>query len=289
MNVSNYTNNGTLWSTCNQIANTSMSPFLSKIVLGTSVASIVGVMTYRLSHNKQQAKPGISFIYARAKVQSAYAYVFGGFALTTLAGTAAHVSGFSLQLLKHPYLIAIPLFIGTIVSAVTVTKSNKNEGTIQKVKWVLFNICMGASLSTIGFFSKQLITQAAVISLGIGGTATLTSYLAPDEKFLKWEGPFLNALACISLVSFASLFFPGQAAAYGLNKALSYGGLAIFTGLLMSRTQRLYKEAKEKRTKDFDPIKASLSIYMDGLNIFVRVLDILTKNKSEEDKKKKAK
>lgn len=289
MNISNNMQTNNLGPIFNQLSKTQVTPFLSKIVLGTSLVSLVGLLTYRWCDTEQKADTSRTFTDARAKVQSAYGYVFGGFVITALAGKAAHISGFSLQLLKHPFLIGIPLTIGTGVSIYTVVDSDKKDGASQKIKWVAFNILMGASLSVIGFYSKQLITQAAAISLAIGGTATLISYLAPDETFLKWQGPILNGLTGLSIAGFISGFFPKQAAEYGVNKAISYLGLLAVSGILMGSTQRLFKEAKSLSTKKFDPIISSLGVYLDGVNIFVRVINIIAESQKEEEKKKKSK
>jgi FtsH-binding integral membrane protein len=108
--------------------------------------------------------------------------------------------------------------------------------------------------------------------------------MAPDKRFMTWEGPLMAALTSISIASFVAFFFPGSAFAYGVDRASLYGGLLIFSGLFMASTQRLMDEAEKQSDKDFDAINSSLNVYLDGLNIFIRIVRTLLENDKSESK-----
>ena len=60
----------------------------------------------------------------------------------------------------------------------------------------------------------------------------------------------------------------------GLYSISIYGGLILFSMLLLYDTQKIVKHAES--SPHFDPINHSISIYMDAINIFVRMAIILS-------------
>lgn len=280
-------------------AGTSTAPW-NRIILATSVAGLVGLGAYRwnkqASPSYQQTTPlfpkpadsgsSRSFEQVQARVLKAYGYVFGGLTVTTATAAIAHISGLSLKILVHSYY-SIPLMLLTIGSVVATTIISKEDSKAKHLALATFNISIGLTLSVLGFSEPAILAQAAVISLGLGALLTLTARLAPDRQFMKWEGPLVSALACISIASTVAIFFPFSAFAYAANQASLYGGLAISCLFLMSSTQRLIENAEKQTDQNFDAISDSLNIYLDGLNIFLKVFRILMENKMENKKDKK--
>jgi FtsH-binding integral membrane protein len=76
-----------------------------------------------------------------------------------------------------------------------------------------------------------------------------------------------------------SLFLPPTTAlGAGLYSISLYGGLVLFSAFLLYDTQRIVRKAETYplyAERPFDPINASISIYMDVINIFVRLVTIL--------------
>lgn len=52
-----------------------------------------------------------------------------------------------------------------------------------------------------------------------------------------------------------------------------YGGLVLFSMFMLYDTQRIVKKAESYH--DFDPINESISIYLNTINIFIRMAQIL--------------
>ncbi|EEC04065.1 growth hormone inducible transmembrane protein, putative [Ixodes scapularis] len=75
------------------------------------------------------------------------------------------------------------------------------------------------------------------------------------------------------------MFLPASTAlGAGLYSISMYGGLVLFGGFLLYDTQRIVKMAEvypPYALKPYDPINASISIYLDTLNIFIRIAMIL--------------
>ena len=290
MNVSNLLNVSSTrqyWSKIPRYLSTSIAPW-SRIILATSVTALMGLGAYRWSQANQHANnilPDEMFDEAKERIKSTYAYVFGGFALTAAAAVISHVSGLSRKILtNNSYILPIGLALVTCGSLIATLCVSKEDLKAKHIAWTIFNASMGLTLSPLGFLNKSILAQAAFISLGVGGLLTLTAFLAPDRKFLEWEGPLMTYLTTLSIASFVALFFPNSAFAYGVDRASLYGGLLIFSGLLMSSTQRLMQEAETEPEKSFDPINSSMSIYLDSMNIFIRILRILFENNKENEK-----
>ena len=117
---------------------------------------------------------------------------------------------------------------------------------------------------------------------------------APSEKFLQMSGPLAMGLGVVFVANVGSLFFPPHTAlGAGLASIVVYGGLILFSAFLLYDTQRVIKKAEmvPERGYDtlynqygqpmqvsalgYDPINTQLAIYMDILNIFIRMVMIL--------------
>lgn len=258
---------------------------LSGLILSTSVAALAGFGIYRWSQSKNGQNTPIDPDFERVKtrVKQAYSYVFGGLALTAATAAIAHAAGLSRVILENRFFIVPGTVILSIGALVTTMWTNKENVKTKHIAFAVFNAAMGLSLSPLVFIQKSILAQAAFITLGIGSLLTFTAYMAPDKRFLEWEGPLMAALSCLSIASFVARFFPNTAFAYGIDRASLYGGLLIFSGLFMSSTQKLVDEAEKQDDKQFDPINASFNLYLDTLNIFLRVLRILLENQKKEE------
>merc|ERR1712135_141817 len=100
---------------------------------------------------------------------------------------------------------------------------------------------------------------------------------APSDKFLNMGGPLACGLGVVFVSSIGSAFFPPTGAVgMSLYSIAMYGGLVLFGAFLLYDTQKIIKKAETHpapspyyQTRPFDPINASMSIYMDTINIFI--------------------
>lgn len=101
---------------------------------------------------------------------------------------------------------------------------------------------------------------------------------APSEKFLNMGAPLGVGLGLVFVSSLGSMFLPPTTVAGAtLYSVAVYGGLVLFSMFLYD-TQKVIKRAEvipAYGVQKYDPINSMLRIYMDTLNIFMRVASIL--------------
>ncbi len=112
------------------------------------------------------------------------------------------------------------------------------------------------------------------------GGLSVVATTAPSEKFLNMSGPLAIGLGLVFAASLGSIFFPpvaGSRLGLSLYSVSIYGGLVLFSMFLLYDTQRIVKKAEH--SMHFDPVNESISVYMDILNIFIRLATIMGNNK----------
>ncbi|XP_036317056.1 growth hormone-inducible transmembrane protein isoform X2 [Pipistrellus kuhlii] len=132
---------------------------------------------------------------------------------------------------------------------------------------VLMNFMFKGSWVTIG------ATFAAMIGAGML-VQSIPYDRSPGSKHLAW------------LLHSGSMFLPPTTVAGAtLYSVAIYGGLALFSMFLLYDTQKVIKRAEivpVYGVQKYDPINSMLGIYMDTLNIFMRVATILATGNSRK-------
>ena len=92
-------------------------------------------------------------------------------------------------------------------------------------------------------------------------------------------GPLAMGLGVVFAASLGSAFLPATTALGASLYSISlYGGLLLFGGFLLYDTQKIVYRAEthpQYGVRKFDPINASMGIYLDTINIFIRIAQIL--------------
>ena len=156
----------------------------------------------------------------------------------------------------------------------------------KQISLLLHNAVLGATIAPLCFFGGPAVIRAAVYTAGVCCGLSTIAVCAPNEKFLSWGAPLGAGLFVVFLSSLASAFLPPTSAAGLTLFSLSmYGGLILFCLMILYDTQRIIDNAKRAPLTDevlsrprFDPVNNSMSIYMDAVNIFVRMLMIMGGN-----------
>ena len=92
----------------------------------------------------------------------------------------------------------------------------------------------------------------------------------------------MAGLVAVCLASIGSVALPVTAirTVSVLESVSLYGGLAVFSGLVLWDTQKIIKHAENAHDKrQLSPINDALGIYLDFINIFVRLLTIMDSNR----------
>uniref|UniRef100_A0A7S3MRA4 Uncharacterized protein n=1 Tax=Strombidium inclinatum TaxID=197538 RepID=A0A7S3MRA4_9SPIT len=149
--------------------------------------------------------------------------------------------------------------------------------------WALKNMLYGTFIGTmslsllplIHMYSMPIIFDALIASGALMGGLGAVAYFSPSEQFLNWGGPLALGLGGMIGISLLSAFYPSPA----LHNIWLYGGLALFSAFVLYDTQKVVYRAKTEYA--FDPINQSMRVYMDAINIFIRMVMILGNSKKK--------
>jgi len=208
------------------------------------------------------------------KVNKTYKYILGGVGLTGLGGWLSFKTGLGALILgTNPWMalgaglaVSIPTLIGTMMTGYHQNPTRKH------IFWSTFCLAMGAQLGYLGLvFGSNLIFEAALATGVTVGTLSLIGWKLPVGSTQSWQKPLGFGIASLVGVGLASMIWPGNSLLYNI---FLYGGVALFGAATISDTNQLLANAM-KEGPAFDPINESLSIYLNIINIFVRILEIL--------------
>uniref|UniRef100_A0A8C5RPT0 Growth hormone inducible transmembrane protein n=1 Tax=Laticauda laticaudata TaxID=8630 RepID=A0A8C5RPT0_LATLA len=140
---------------------------------------------------------------------------------------------------------------------------------------------MGAVVAPLTLLGGPLLIRAAWYTAGIVGGLSAVAMCAPSEKFLNMGAPLGLGLGLVLVSSVGSMFLPPTSVlGAGMYSVAIYGGLVLFSLFLLHDTQHVIRRAESQPylvvgVRKYDPINACMGIYMDTLNIFIRVATML--------------
>jgi FtsH-binding integral membrane protein len=150
----------------------------------------------------------------------------------------------------------------------------------KQLAWATHAAIVGAVVAPLCFVGGPIMLRAAWYTAGVVGGLSTIAVCAPSEKFLTMGGPLAMGLGVVFASSLAGMFLPPTTAlGAGLASISLYGGLLLFSGFLLYDTQKIVKRAENQPLygmQPFDPVNNSISIYLDTLNIFIRIVTILS-------------
>lgn len=123
------------------------------------------------------------------------------------------------------------------------------------------------SISVItSFYESRIVIQALIITLGIFVFLTVFA-MQSKYDFTSWAPYLFGSLWILIIFGFMAAFFPG-----GKTVELIYGAVAalIFSGYILVDTQLVMRHYNVE-----EEIAASISLYLDILNVFLAILRIL--------------
>ncbi|KAL0478833.1 hypothetical protein AKO1_008254 [Acrasis kona] len=223
-----------------------------------------------------------------------YKYVVAGLGITAGAAVVAFKQGVAFKLMNaNPWVLLLG-FGGATIGTMIATKMIHPDNTVPKhLMFTAFNVVMGVSLCTLGFIAPQILYRAGLYTLAMVGGLSYVAMNAKEDRFLYMGGPLMAGLCVLVVASFSSMLLPARfVQTLALMDALVlYGGLALFGGFMLYDTQRIMAEARifagEKQLTIHngqqviakpDYINSSISLYMNIINIFVRLVMILSNN-----------
>ena len=145
--------------------------------------------------------------------------------------------------------------------------------------WTGFNITQAAVLSPLLFMQPALLARAGLYTCAMMGSIAAVGATAKQEKYLYLGGPLLAGVAVVAVSGFAPLVLPATAARTLMwtERIWLYGGLAVFGGFTLYDVQKILMHARlaERGLTRKDVVNESVSLELDFLNIFIRMVQIL--------------
>ena len=124
-----------------------------------------------------------------------------------------------------------------------------------------------------------LLARAGLYTVAMMGSIAFVGATAKQEKYLYLGGPLLAGVAIVAVSGFAPLVLPATAARTLMwsERIWLYGGLAVFGGFTLYDVQKILKYARMAQAGlvQKDVVNESISLELDFLNIFIRMVQIL--------------
>ncbi|EFA03190.1 growth hormone-inducible transmembrane protein [Tribolium castaneum] len=272
------------------MAPTSGAPFTigQGAVAGGAVLGLGALCYYGMGLSKEVGAFERSVLwpqYVRDRIKSTYMYFGSSVAVTAASAMAAFRSPVIMNLVTKGGFVGIAITLGAMMGTGMLCQSIEYKEGIgaKQLAWLLHAGTMGAVLAPMCFLGGPLLIRAAWYTAGIVGGLSTVAVCAPSEKFMNMGAPLAMGLGVVFAASIGSAFLPPTTAlGAGLYSISIYGGLLLFSAFLLYDTQRIVKQAETYPAspqlygvRPYDPINASISIYLDTLNIFIRIATIL--------------
>jgi FtsH-binding integral membrane protein len=245
------------------------------VTAATVAGTIVGVEVFL----NRDTRDDLS-VAERSYLHDSFKYTGGGLVLTALAARSMFRAGLPFRIMSaNPWLVLGVSLVGSIGSMMGVYYTSPENSVQKHLFWLTFNACQAATLSPLFFLSPAILSRAALYTCGVVGSLSYIGATATNDKYLYMGGPLLAGVTVVALTSLAPMALPLGTRALAVTESISlYGGLAVFGGFVLYDTQKILHHARlaERGVITRDPMKEAIGLELDMLNIFVRIVQILT-------------
>ncbi|KAL3425380.1 bax Inhibitor family protein [Phlyctema vagabunda] len=253
---------------------------LQKLALGGAMVGGTMVVINGI-FNRETREDGGMPPYERQYLNDTFLHTGLGIGIIGVSARAMFQSGFIYRLMAtNPWVVmigGIGLSIGTMMG----TRATDPENYVQKYAlWTAFNVTQAAFVAPLLFMAPPaIIGRAGLYTLAMMGSISYVGATAKQEKYLYLGGPLLAGVALVAASGFAPLVLPATAVrtlAFTENIWL-YGGLAVFGGFTLYDVQKILAHARmaQQGLIQKDAVNESISLELDFLNIFIRMVQIL--------------
>jgi len=131
-----------------------------------------------------------------------------------------------------------------------------------------------AEAVVVGAITAQYNTDVVLLALGITAavSAGLTAYaLQTKVDFTTAGGVLFSVLLTLCMTAFAAALFPTS----GLRLAVACGGALLFSAYIVHDVQLVASGQHEVRLSPDEYVPAAINIYLDVINLFLHLLQLL--------------
>lgn len=210
----------------------------------------------------------------RSRLNNTFYALTGGLGATALAAVGTFRSGlFARMAAANPWVVLGGSVVGTIATMMICRSIDFNTSPAAKLAaFGAFTGVMGMGLAPVCMVAGPIVARAALYTSGIVGGLALVAANSPNDRFLQMGGALGMGLGVIVCASFGGMFFPASTLLYNVSL---YGGLALFSGFVLYDSSKVIAHAKLLPEGAFDPVNECIGLYMDTINIFIRMVQIL--------------
>jgi len=248
---------------------------------GASVIGIGSLAYYGLGFSNESGFADRSAIwpdYVRQRISNTYQYFGASLGVTAASAVAVARSPAIMNLVMKNSWLAIGASFAALIGTNMLTRSIPyQEGTFgaKQLSWALHAGLVGAFIAPLTLLGGPIVMKAAWYTAGIVGGLSIIAATAPSEKFLNMGGPLSIGLGAVFAASIGSAFLPPTTRlGLSLYSISIYGGIVLFSMFLLYDTQRIVKRSEQ--AQHYDPVNESIAIYMNTINIFMRMAMILS-------------
>jgi len=253
-------------------------------VAGASLVGLGGLMFYGLGFSNEIGAAEKAMIWpehVKQRIRDTYMYFGASVGITAATATGIFRSPALMNIVMKQGWVALGVSIAAMIgSSMLVRSIPYQEGFGPKqLAWMGHCAVIGAVIAPICLLGGPILTRAAWYTAGVVGGLTTVAVTAPSDKFLYMGGPLAMGFGAVFMASIGSAFLPPTTAlGAGLYSFSLYGGLVLFSGFMLYNTQKIVHRAEHHPyygMQKYDPINNSMGIYMDTINIFIRIAQIL--------------
>jgi len=251
------------------------------ITAATVAGTIIAVNAFFNRDTRDALSPG-----EQSYLHESFMYAGGGLGVTALVARSLFKSGAAFRIMSaNPWIVLGVSLVGSIGTMMGVMYTPPENTILKHAFWLGFNACQAATLSPLFFLSPAILSRAALYSAGVFGSLSYIGATASNDKYLYMGGPLLAGVTVVALSSLAPMALPLGMRGLAVAEAISlYGGLAVFGGFILYDTQKILHHARlaERGAAPRDPMREAISLELDMINIFIRIVQILTMQQSRK-------
>jgi FtsH-binding integral membrane protein len=257
---------------------TTTSRTLGYGLLGIGVSGLGYIMYNNMKNNAHYTKSLISSSVSlkseivNQRTRDTMTYFCSGLGLT--AATAFFLSKspvvMKFAMSRYSMLLSLPATLFFIFKM----SSTPIDNSMKPAFFVGFNAMMAFSLCPlIASMPIAVLRDAALLTGGTFGGLGAVAVTSKDNAFIGWSGVLGAGLGGLCAVSIANIFMQSTM----IHNIWLYGGLGLFLAFTMYDIKEV--QIRAKKEAHFDPMWNSVSIYLDFINIFIRLALILNNRK----------
>lgn len=263
---------------------TAQGDLRQRLIYGAGIFGAT-LLAINLVFNRETREDGGMPPFERAYLNDTFMHTGLGIGMIGIAARALHMNGWSVRLMSaNPWLV---LGVGLLGSIGTMygTRATHPSNYVQKYTlWSAFNVTQALLLSPLFFMNPAILARAGLYTVGMMGSIAFVGATAKTDKYMYLGGPLLAGVAIVALSGLAPLVIPATAARTLMftENIWLYGGLAVFGGFTLYDVQKVLNHARlaERGLIPKDPVNESISLELDFINIFVRMVQILAMQQS---------